>query len=74
MMCMINILETGKCHAVPCWYSTQTREYSVDWRWLLSCEQLVMMVFLAQFTKGEGASSHLPPSLKLRRPSPSQKD
>jgi hypothetical protein len=48
MMCMTNILEAaGKCHAVPCWYSTQAREYIVDWRWLLSCEQSVMMVIMA---------------------------
>ncbi len=54
MMCMINILETGKCHAVPCWYSTQTREYIVDWRWLysiLSCEVSDDGIFLPRLLR-----------------------
>jgi hypothetical protein len=51
---------------------SQTGEY-IDWRWPLSCEHSVMMVFSAQFAEGRDALVnplllYLPPPLELHHP------
>ncbi len=53
-------------------FQPQTKEH-IDWRWPLSCVQLVLMVISSQI--GEGGSSRpppfaLPPRLELRPPPP----